>query len=84
MYALSKRYKDKVLKVRSGRNGGNKPTKSEEQYNSGGGSNIGQGKWESKISMLENKVRNQKRQLSVFNTAVKPGLDDEESGGSDK
>ena len=34
--------------------------------------------------MLDKKVRNQKRQLLVFNTVAKPGLDDEESDGSDK
>ena len=34
--------------------------------------------------MLEEKVRNQKRQLPVFNTMAKPGLDDEESYGSEK
>ena len=49
-----------------------------------GGSNNGHGKWESTISMLEEKVINQKRQMSVFNTVDKPGLEDEESYGSDK
>ena len=34
--------------------------------------------------MLEKKVRNQRRQLLVFNTAAKPGSDNEESDGSDK
>ena len=29
--------------------------------------------------MLKKNVRNQKRQMSVFNTADKPGSDDEES-----
>ena len=51
--------------------------------NSGGGSSNGHGKWRSKIVMLEKKVRNQRRQLLVFNTAAKPGLDNEESDGSD-
>ena len=31
-----------------------------------------------KDAMLEKKVSNQKRQLLVFNTAAKPGSDDEE------
>ena len=34
--------------------------------------------------MLEKKVRNQKRQLSVFNNMAKPGSDDNESDGSEK
>ena len=83
-YALSKNDKANVLKERININGGKKSTKSGEHYNSGGGCNNEQWKLKYKIAMLENKVRNQKRQLSVFNTAVKPGLDDEESGGSDK
>ena len=34
--------------------------------------------------MLEKKVRKQKSQMSVFNTADKPGSNDEESDGSEK
>ena len=34
--------------------------------------------------MLEKKARNQKRQLSVFNTATKPGSDNEDLDGSEK
>ena len=34
--------------------------------------------------MLDNKFRNQKRHLSFFNTATKPGSDDEELDVSDK
>ena len=34
--------------------------------------------------MLEKKLRNHKRQLLLFNTAAKPGLDNEESDDSDK
>ena len=34
--------------------------------------------------MLEKKVRNQKRKLSVFNNAAKSGLNDENSDGLDK
>ena len=39
---------------------------------------------EVKIVMLEKKIRNHKRQLSVFNTVAKPGSDDEEPNVSDK
>ena len=78
-YTLSKSDKDKVLKARSGRSVGKKASKSVGHSNSMGGSNNGQGEWKSKIVMLEKKLRNQKRQFSVFNTAAKPGLDDEES-----
>ena len=78
-YTLSKSDKDKVLKARSGRSVGKKASKSVGHSKSMGGSNNGQGEWKSKIAMLENKLRNQKRQFSVFNTAAKPGLDDEES-----
>ena len=46
--------------------------------------NNGQGKWKSKISMLQKKVSNHKRQLPSFNTVAKLVLDDEESDGSDK
>ena len=34
--------------------------------------------------MLEKKVRNQKRHLSVFNTAAKPGSDNEDLDGLEK
>ena len=34
--------------------------------------------------MLDKKVRNQKRQFSVFNTADKPGSENKESDESDK
>ena len=37
-----------------------------------------------KDAMLEKKVSNQKRQLLVFNTAAKPGSDNEDSDGSKK
>ena len=67
---------------RSNINGGNNSTKSGGQPNSGVGSN--NGKWKSKITMLENKVRNQKRQLLDFDTAAKPGSDYKESDGSEK
>ena len=75
---LSKSYKDKVLKGLRGINGGKKSTKSGEHYNSGGGCNNEQWKLKYKIAMLENKVRNQKRQLSFFNTVAKTGSDDED------
>ena len=81
---LSKNVKDKVLKERSNRNGVKESTKSVVHPNSGGGSNNVHVKWKSKITMLEKKVRNQKRHILVFNTASKPGSDDEESDGSDK
>ena len=80
-YALIKNEKDKVLKALSNRNEGKKSTKSVGLPNSVVGSN--NGKWKSKISMLEKKVRNQKSQLSVFNNAAKPGSDDEDSDGSE-
>ena len=70
--------------MRSNRNVWKNSTKSGGHSSSGGGSNNGHGKWESDISMLEEKVINQKRQMSVFNTVDKPGLEDEESDGSDK
>ena len=50
----------------------------------GGGDNNGQRKCKYKIVILEKKVRNQKRQLLVFNTADKPGSDEEELDDSDK
>ena len=81
-YALSNNDKDKVLKARSNTNGGKKSAKSGGQPNSGGGDN--NGKWKSKISMLEKKVRNHKSRLSYFNTSDKPGPDDEESDGLGK
>ena len=34
--------------------------------------------------MLEKKVRNQERQMSVFNTSDNTGSDDEDSDGSEK
>ena len=34
--------------------------------------------------MLENKIRNQKRQIPAFDIADKPGSNDEESDGSEK
>ena len=49
-----------------------------------GGSNNGHVKRKFKIDMLEKKFRNQKRQLSVFNNAAKPGSEDERSDGLDK
>ena len=69
---------------RINKNGGKKSTKSEGKSNSGGESNNVHVKWKSKIAMLEKKVTNQKRQMSVFNTTVKPGSDDENSDGSEK
>ena len=44
-----------------------------------GGGNNGQGTWKSKIAMIEKKVKNQRRQLSVFNTVDRPGPDKKES-----
>ena len=64
---------DKVLKTCSNRNGGKKSTKSGVKSNSGGGSNNGHGKWKYKIDMIKKTAMNQKRQLSVFNTAAKNG-----------
>ena len=64
-YALSKSDKCKVLKVRSGRNGGKKSSKSVGHSNSGVGINNGQGGWKSKITMLKKEVRNQNRHLFV-------------------
>ena len=52
-YALSKSDKYKVFKARSGRNGGKKAYNSGGHFKSGGGSNNGQGKWKSKIVILE-------------------------------
>ena len=49
-----------------------------------GGSNNGHLKRKFKIDMLEKKFRNQKRQLSVFNTADKPSSYNKELDGSDK
>ena len=81
---LSKNEKGKVLKARSNRNGRNKSTNSGGQTNCGGANNNVHGKWKSRISMLENKARNQKRQMLVFNNTAKPGSDDEESDVSEK
>ena len=77
---LSKNVKDKVLKERSNRNGGKKFSNSGGQPNSGGGGN--NVKWKYKIAMLENRVSNQKRQLSYFNIVDKPGSYDEDSDSS--
>ena len=54
-YALSKSDMDKVFKVISKRNGGKKVSNSGGQSKAGGGRNIGQGNWKSKITMLEKK-----------------------------
>ena len=70
---LSKNEKDKVLKACSNRNGGKNSTKSVLQSNSEGGSNNGHRKLKSKMSLLEKKVSNHNRKLSVFNTSDKPG-----------
>ena len=59
-----------------------KYTKSGGQPKSGGDSN--NRKWKYKIAMIEKDIRNQKRQLSVYNTAANPGSDDEESDGLEK
>ena len=72
-YELSKSDKEKVIKARSNRNRVKKSTKSGGHYKSGGGRNNGHGKWKSNIAMPEKEGRNQKRQLSVFKTAAKPG-----------
>ena len=56
--------------------GGGRPPIQEDNTSQGGGNN---GKWKSKIAMIENKAKKQKRQLSVFNTKAKYGLDNEES-----
>ena len=74
-YALSKNEKVNFLKSRKNINGGKKSTKSGGQPNSGRCSNNEHGKWKSKFDMLDNKFRNQKRHLSFFNTATKPGSD---------
>ena len=81
-YALSKTDKDKVLRIDSGRNGGKKANKLGGRSKSEGGGN--DGKLKSKIEILEKKAKNQKRQLSAFNTAAKYGLENEESDKSDK
>ena len=80
-YALSNNDKDKVPKACRNINLGKKSTKLGRQSNLGVGSNNGHGKWKSKIAMIEKKFRNHKRQMSVFNTAAKPGLDYEELDG---
>ena len=76
-YTISKSDKDKVLMACSRRNGGNKSSKSGSYSKSERGSNNGQMKRKYKITMLEKKLGNQKRQLLVLNTAAKPGSDDE-------
>ena len=68
--------------MRSSRNGGKKASKWGGYSKSGGGGN--NGKWKSKIEMIEKEAKNQKRYLSIFNTAAKSGLDNEESDESDK
>ena len=75
---MSKNDKDKVINARRNRNRVKKSTKSGVHSNYGGSSNNGYGKWKSNIEIIEKKVRNQKRQLSIFkcNTAAKPGSDD--------
>ena len=81
-YTLSKSEKDKVLKAHSNINIGKKSTNLGGQSNSGGDRNNVKRKY--KIAMLEKKFRNQKSQLSVFNTAANPGSDDGESDRSEK
>ena len=83
-YTLIKSDKENALKARSGENGGKKASKSGGHSKSGGGRNNGQGKWKSKIVIIEKKIINQKRKLLVFNTAAKPGSDNEESDELDK
>ena len=83
-YALSKSDKDNFLKVRKRRNVGKKASKLGGYSKSGEGSNNGQGKWKSNITMLEKKVRNQKRKFLVFNTTDNPDSDNEESDDSNK
>ena len=60
-YALSKSNKDKVLKLHSSRNGGNGHSNSGGHSKLGVGGNNSQGKWKSKIAIIENKVKHQKR-----------------------
>ena len=83
-YALNKSDKDKLLQALSDRNGGKKASKLVGYYNPGVGRNNGQGKWKSKIVMLEKKFKNHKIQLSVLNTSAKPASDNEESDDSEK
>ena len=71
--------KDKFFKAHIGRNRGKKASKSVVKSKSGVGSNNGQGNCKSKISFIEKKVNNQKRQLLVFNTVSNPGSENEES-----
>ena len=70
-YVLSKNDQDKVLNMHSSRNGGKNNSRSGR-----GGNN---GKQKSNIAMLEKKVNNQNRLLSVCNTMAKSGLDNGES-----
>ena len=72
-YALSESDEDKVLKAYSNINGGEKSTRSRGHSDSGGGINNGRRKWKSKIEMLEKKVRNQKKNLPVFNNEATNG-----------
>ena len=55
-YKLSKSYKDEVIKTHSRINGGKNASKPGVYPKSGRGSNNGQGKWKSNITMLEKKV----------------------------
>ena len=64
--------------------GGKNSTKSLGQSNPGGGSNNVHVKCKSNIAIIYKKVSNQKRHLSVFNTAANSGSDDEELDGLDK
>ena len=73
---LSKSDKGTVLKEIISKNGGKKASKS-----GGGGNN---GKCKSNIAILEKKVRNQTRQLAVFNTVAKYVSENEDSYESDK
>ena len=81
-YVMSKDDQDKVLNMLSGRNVGKNDSKLGGYSKTGGVGNSG--KWKSKISSLEKKLNNWKRQFSVFNTAAKSGLDNEDSCYSEK
>ena len=73
---LSKSDKYQLLKAHTDTNVGKKSTKSGGHSNSGGCRNNGHSKWKYNITILDKKVMNQKRQMSVFNTEAKPGLGD--------
>ena len=62
--------KDKVLKAQGNRNVGKKSTKSGVPSNSQGGGNNGYFKCKSNVAILEKKVRNKKRKMSVFNNVA--------------